>query len=143
MIKRIISAVIISFLFCTSLYALGYDTEKGLMDDMSVIMETYNEKVGAATCSKDFIAANNEFAEQISALAPKMMAMSEKHPEWGNNPPEEVSLSLQRYAQAAAVAFGQSLQQTIMFASEHPDDTALQESLMNITQAFGAMQGKE
>ena len=110
---------------------------------MSVIMETYNEKIGAATCSKDFITANNEFAEQIKTLAPEMTSMSGKHPEWGDNPPEDILPNLQRYAQAAAVAFGQSLQKAIMFANEHPDDTALQKSLMNITQAFGAMQGKE
>jgi len=144
MIKKLILTIIVSFLFCVSLYALnGYNKEKSIINDMTGIMETYNEKIESAVCSKDYIMANNDFAEQIKILAPKMVAMQEKHPEWGDNPPEEFLLLLQRYAQAAEKAFGQSLQKAIQFANEHSDDTALQESLMNITQAFGAMQGKQ
>jgi len=144
MVKKFISVIIIILLSCITLYATdSYSDEKSIINDMISIMETYNKSIEASICSEDFVKANNVFAEQIVIHTPKMNTIIEKHPEWGNNPPEELLPLLQMYTQVCEKAFTQSLPKAIQFSNEHMDESSLQDSLMNITHALGTMQGKQ
>jgi hypothetical protein len=113
------------------LFAFGeeeYAGEKKTMMDMIETIEIYNAAMSDAESTDEVARANNQLSDNLEVHAPRMKDLSEKYPEWGEAPPDEIRPLMDRYIDVFTTFNGESLKKSVDYANTYSDDQELQES---------------
>jgi hypothetical protein len=102
--------------------------EKRVLLDMIDLLERFKARITNAETAEEMTAANWELVEKLERLKPEITELTVKHPEWGKNPPPELSLLIQKYLNANRDFTTMSMQIIFGFLKDHPDDKELAES---------------
>ena len=118
-------------LMCVPLFAFGedeYAAEKKVMLDMIETVEIYNAAMSNAESTDEVARANNQLSDNLEIHAPRMKALSDKYPEWGETPPDEIRPLMDRYMDVFTTFSSESLKKSVDYANTYPDDQELLES---------------
>ena len=69
---------------------------KDIITEMTAGMNLLAEQVEEMSGPENFIEACNCYAKTVEAYGKKMYAVVKAHPEWGENPPEEMQAAMKR-----------------------------------------------
>ena len=79
----------------------------------------------------DVIEANTKLSDALEEFGPKMKSISEQYQDWVENPPEEVTVVMERYMIASG-KFAQGLQKAVQYANDNMDNHAMQDSFRRL-----------
>ena len=105
-----------------------YAAEKKVMLGMIETVEIYNAAMSDAESTDEVAQANNQLSDNLEIHAPRMKALSDKYPEWGETPPEEIKPLMDRYMDVFTTFSVESLKKSVDYANAYPDDQELQDS---------------
>ena len=105
-----------------------YAAEKKVMLGMIETVEIYNAAMSGAESTDEVAQANNQLSDNLEIHAPRMKALSDKYPEWGETPPEEIKPLMDRYMDVFTTFSVESLKKSVDYANAYPDDQELQDS---------------
>jgi cytochrome c556 len=71
-------------------------------------------------------AALKSTADSLEKVIPDMLALTDAHPEWADNPPAEVRKSMDLFMAASQRFFGHALKRAYKYANDYPDNEAMQ-----------------
>ena len=127
--------VVSVLLFCIPIIVFGdddYSDEKKVITDMIETMETYSTAMAEAETCGSVADANNTLSDSLEIYAPRMKALSDEYPEWGETPPDEIRPLIDRYMEAYAVFNSESLKKAVDYANTYTDDQELQDSFRRL-----------
>ena len=105
-----------------------YAAEKKVMLGMIETVEIYNAAMSDAESTDEVAQANNQLSDNLEIHAPRMKALSDKYPEWGETPPDEIRPLMDRYMDVFTTFSVESLKKSVDYANAYPDDQELQDS---------------
>jgi hypothetical protein len=105
-----------------------YAAEKKVMLDMIETIEIYNAAMADAESTGEVVRANNQLSDNLEIHAPRMKALSDKYPEWGETPPDQIRPLMDRYMDVFTPFSLESLKKSVDYANAYPDDQELQDS---------------
>ena len=120
----------------------AYAEERKTIDDLNRVMESYITAVESSNAVETMIQAINDLAVNIEALIPKMKDMAEKYPGWGDNPPEELKETMDRYVEVSKKFFMESLGKAVEYANKYQDNKTLQEAFGKLNLMMSQMGGR-
>ena len=109
-----------------------YAGEKKVMLDMIETIEIYNAAMSDAESTEAVSQANNQLSDNLEIHAPRMKALSDKYPEWGETPPDEIRPLMDRYMDVFAAFSRESLKKSVDYANTYPDNQELQDSFKRL-----------
>ena len=128
MYRVIFVSVLLFFIPFIALSEDQYAGEKKVMMDMIETMDTYNVTMSDAQTTSQVAEANNVLSDNLEIYAPKMKALSDEYPEWGESPSDEIRPLMDRYMEVFMVFNRESLKKSVDYANTYADDQKLQES---------------
>jgi cytochrome c556 len=118
----------------------AYRSEMETLALMVKTMIDFSSRVNSAENDEDIITACNRLAHNLELLGPKMRKLTEEHPDWDSNPPDEVREPMSRYIDAHNV-FSQAVQQVAAYVRQNPDNSELQEAYGRVETQIARMNG--
>lgn len=111
------------------------DTDaKEIIAEMTAGMNVLADHVEEMSSPEDFIEACNCYAETVEAYGKKMFAVIKAHPEWGENPPEEMHATLEAYGEAL-MRYDPALNAIARYANDHMENEAVQTAMKRLNTA--------
>ncbi len=120
----------------------GYVEEKALIEEMTRVMESYIAAIESSDAVETMIQAINNLVVEFESFIPKMKEMAEKNPDWGDNPPEELKETMDRYVEVSKKFFMGSLARAVEYANKHQDNKTLQEAFGKLNLVMSQMGGR-
>ena len=111
---------------------------KEIIAKMTAAMNLLAQDVEEMSSPEDFIEACNRYAETVEAYGKKMFAVVKAHPEWGENPPEEMQATLDEYGEAL-LRYDPALSAITRYANDHYESEAVQEAMKRLNTAVYSM----
>ena len=111
---------------------------KEIITEMTAAMNLLAEQVEEMSDPEDFIEACNCYAETVEAYGKKMYAVVKAHPEWGENPPEEMQATLAKYGEAL-MRYDPALNAITRYANDHSENEAVQAAMKRLNTAVYMM----
>ncbi len=107
-----------------------YAEETTVLAEMSDTMENFTIAMQESETKEDIIGALEILTERLAELVPKIEAVEEEYPEWGENPPEEVAPHMERFLLVSEQFATEGIQILVGYVNENPEDEALMDALM-------------
>ena len=129
--KTIAVTVIITLLF--TVMGAGFTQENGFESEMATLalmvksMLDFSRRINHAENIEEVTVAAERLAGNLETLGPLMKALTEKHPDWDTNPPQEVREPMSRYLDTLLV-YNDAMQKLVAYAEENPENEELQEA---------------
>src|SRR6056297_1108509 len=115
------------------------DTDaKEIIAKMTAAMNLLAQDVEEMSSPEDFIEACNRYAKTVEAYGKKMFAVVKAHPEWGENPPEEMQATLAKYGEAL-MRYDPALNAITRYANDHSENEAVQAAMKRLNTAVYSM----
>ena len=111
---------------------------KEIISKMTAGMNLLAEQVEQMEGPEDFIEACNCYADTVEAYGKKMYAVIKAHPEWGEDPPEEMQATLAEYGQAL-MDYDPAISAITRYANDHSEDKAVQAAMKRLNTAVYSM----
>ncbi|MBN2440794.1 MAG: hypothetical protein JXJ04_05595 [Spirochaetales bacterium] len=99
--------------------------EKRVILDLIDVLQRYNSRIFQASTTEEMTKANDELSDKLEVLNPEILFVTEKHPDWGKNPPEELKTMIQKYLNANQDFGTMSLDLVKLKIESNPDDDEL------------------
>ena len=109
-----------------------YADEKKVIMDMIDTMDTYNTSMSEAQSTIQVADANSVLSDSLEIHVPRMKALSEEYPEWGETPPAEIQPLLDSYMEMFMVFNRESLKKAVDYANRYTEDQELQDSFSRL-----------
>ncbi len=116
---------------CLAFAENQYADDIAVIEAMTTAMREYADKMEAANCTEDVIAATDALSDALDKLGQKMKAVTEKHPGWVDKPPDEVKDVMERYREVEG-RFNSSLNELVRYANEQIDNQSLHDSFQRL-----------
>jgi flagellar hook-basal body complex protein FliE len=132
--NRVLFFTIITIALTVSCLAFAenpYANDVAVIEDMTTVMGEYADKMEAADSTEDLIAATDALSDALDKLGQKMKAVTEKHPNWIEEPPDEVKDVMGRYRKAEE-RFNSSLNKLVRYTNNNMDNQALGDSFQRL-----------
>ena len=132
--NRVLFFITITMVITASCIAFA---ENQYADDVAVIvamttaMGEYADKMETADGTEDVIAATDALSDALDRLGKKMKAVTEKHPNWVDKPPDEVKDVMERYREAEG-RFNSSLNELVRYTNDQIDNQSLHDSFQRL-----------
>jgi cytochrome c556 len=117
--------------------AQAYKEETAVMGRMMEMMESYSRVIAAADSPEAMAKAIEGLSDQLEVILPEMKAVADKHPEWGDAPPEEMRQTMEDFKAASDSFFGGALQKAVEYANKYQDDASLQQAFGRLNHILG------
>ena len=127
-VKRMVFAVLIC-LFLAGCGGAKYVEEKTLLTTVTTAMETFTSAISSAGAPAEITQAIGAFTGKIEEVLPKMKEMSDAHPDWKDNPPQELQGVIDKFKAATENFKSQAMPKIVQVAQENADNLELQDSL--------------
>ncbi|MDD3643627.1 MAG: hypothetical protein PHQ19_09225 [Candidatus Krumholzibacteria bacterium] len=105
-----------------------YQQEKTLLSTATKAIESLTAAINEAGAPEEIASAVNAFAGQFEKLVPAIKKINDEHPDWENNPPSQLKDAMEQY-KSASNGLQEAMPRLMQMASEHMDNTALQDAL--------------
>lgn len=115
-----------------------YAAEMKTLAVMVKSMIDFSHRVEEAATAENITTACTRLTHNLELVGPKMRELTETHPEWDSNPPEEVREPMSRYLDALVV-YSKALQKVLTFVQNNPDNKELQKAYKNLQNAIADM----
>lgn len=106
-----------------------YGAEKTMLGTVTSAIETFTSSIGTAGGPEDLVKVLGAFTGKMESVVPKMKEMSDAHPEWENNPPEELKGAFDKLKAVTTKFQQEAIPKAMTMAREHADNTELQSAL--------------
>ena len=116
---------------CLAFAENQYADEAAVIEETTTAMGEYADKMEAADCTEDVIAATDALSYALDKLGQKMKVVTEKHPGWVDKPPDEVKDVMERYIEVEG-RFNSSLNELVRYTNDHIDNQALNDSFQRL-----------
>jgi len=100
----------------------AFSYEKRVLLDMIDILKRYNARILEAATTEEMTRANEEFSDKLEIFNPEIIFVTKKHPDWGENPPEEMKTIIEEYLKANEEFNAISMDLVKIKVQAHPDD---------------------
>jgi len=111
---------------------------KEIIAEMTDAMNLLAERVEEMSGPEDFVQACDQYAETVEAYGKKMYAIIKAHPEWGENPPEEMKETLTEYREAL-LNYDPAINAITKYANDHSENEAVQTAMKRLNTAVYQM----
>ena len=138
LLSSVLFLLIVSYVWSADVYA----EEKRTIEDFTHVMETYITAIDGSDALESIINAIMDLTVNFEGLIPLMEAMSNKYPDWGDNPPPELKETMARYEEIGTKFFMESMQKTVRYANTHQDNKALQEAFGKLNLVMSQIGGR-
>ncbi|MCF7915629.1 MAG: hypothetical protein K9L66_10725 [Spirochaetaceae bacterium] len=140
--RKIMMVVAISLLCLAAVMQLTAQTSnsdvdadaKEIIAKMTAAMNLLAQDVEEMSSPEDFIEACNRYTETVEAYGKKMFGLIKAHPEWGENPPEEMQATLDEYGEAL-LRYDPALSAITRYANDHYESEAVQAAMKRLNTA--------
>jgi|SRR6056297_1828857 len=140
--RRSMMVVAILLLCIAAVMQLAAETSntnaKDIITEMTAGMNLLAEQVEEMSGPENFIEACNCYAKTVEAYGKKMYAVVKAHPEWGENPPEEMQATLAKYGEAL-MRYDPALNAITRYANDHSENEAVQAAMKRLNTAVYSM----
>lgn len=106
--------------------------EKTLLTGMATAMETFSEAVQSADTPDGITQALTGLTDKLAETLPAMKKLTDAHPEWEENPPEELGDVMAKFKGASEGLMG-SMVKVMSMAQDHADNAELQSAVEKFT----------
>ena len=118
--------------------AAKFAEEKTLLTAVTKAMETFTSAINAADAPPAIASALGAFTGQIEELVPAMKKLTEEHPEWETDPPDELKDTMEKFKSAATGLQG-TMPKLMQMANEHADNEELQGALRKFQEVMSGL----
>ena len=137
--KMVVGFVLLCLVAVMHLAAETSDTDaKEIIAKMTTGMNLLAEQVEQMTGPEDFIEACNRYADTVEEYGKKMYSLIKAHPEWGENPPEEMQATLAEYGEAL-MRYDPAISAITRYANDHSENKAVQAAMKRLNTAVYSM----
>jgi hypothetical protein len=140
--KKYMMVVAVLLLCPTAVMQLAAETSdadaKEIITKMTAGMNLLAQDVEEMSSPEDFIEACNRYAETVESYGKKMYALIKAHPEWGENPPEEMQATLAEYSEAL-MRYDPAISAITRYANDHSEHEAVQAVMKRLNTAVYSM----
>jgi hypothetical protein len=102
-----------------------YKEEKQVIENYNSIINRFSEKMENAYSTEEILNCTNEFIGNIRLLVPKIRGLKKSHPEWENEPPEELKETIDEYHDTM-IRFGKATDKFYNWYMKYPLDYPLE-----------------
>jgi flagellar hook-basal body complex protein FliE len=134
--NRVLFLIIITMTITASCLAFAenqYADDVAVIEAMASAMGEFADKMEAADSPENVIAATDALSDALDKIGQKMKAVTEKHPDWIDTPPTEVTDVMERY-KVAEGRFNSSLNELVRYTNDHADNQPLHDAFMRLNQ---------
>jgi ribosome-associated translation inhibitor RaiA len=132
--NRVLFLIIITMTITASCLAFAenqYADDIAVIEAMTSAMGKFADKMEASDSKEDVIAATDALSDALDKIVQKMKAVTEKHPDWIDNPPAEVTDAMERH-KVAMERFSSGLNELCRFTNDHADNQPLNDAYMRL-----------
>jgi vacuolar-type H+-ATPase subunit I/STV1 len=133
--------VSLSIFLCSLGFAAAeerYEEETTILSEMSDAMENFTIAMQEFETKEDVITAVETLTERLRELVPRIEAVEEEYPDWGENPPEEVAPYMERFLLVSEQFATEGIQILVEYVTDKQEDEELMAALMAFN---GVMEG--
>ena len=123
---------------CIAFAENQYAEDIAVIEAMTTAMGEFADRMEAMEDTEDAIAATDALSDALDNLGKKMKAVTVKHPDWIDEPPDEVKEVMERY-KGAERRFNSSLNELVRYTNNHADNQALNDSFQRLNLAIYKM----
>ncbi len=134
--KRVLFLIIITMTITASCLAFAenqYADDIVVIETMTSAMGGFADKMETADSPEDVIAATDALSDAMDKIGQKMKAVTDKHPDWIDKAPAEVTDVMEGYKTAEG-RFNSSLNELVRYTNEHADNQPLHDAFMRLNQ---------
>jgi len=136
--KRIL-VLVLALILVAGCGAGKYAEEKTLLTTVTKAMESFNAAIGSAGVPEDVAKALGSFSGAIEKVLPKMQELTKAHPEWEDNPPEELKSQFENFEAATSTFRAETMPKVMKFAQDNMDNVDLQNALKKFSNIASQM----
>ena len=132
--KRVLFLIIITMTItasCLSFAENQYADDVAVIEAMTSTMGGFADKMETADSTENIIAATDALSDALDKIGKKMKAVTDKHPDWIDKPPADVSGVMEGY-KVAEGRFSSSLNELVRYTNEHADNQPLHDAFMRV-----------
>ncbi|MBN2325375.1 MAG: hypothetical protein JXQ30_16725 [Spirochaetes bacterium] len=132
--KRVLFFIIIALTITASCLAFAenkYADDVAVIEAMTSAMRGFADKMEAADSPENVIAATDALSDALDKIGKKMKAVTDKHPDWIDTPPTEVTDVMERY-KAAEELFNSSLNKLVRYTNDHAENQPLHDAFSRL-----------
>ena len=134
--KRVLFLIIITMTITATCLAFAenqYADDIAAIESMASAMGEFADKMETSDSTEDVIAATDALSDAMDKIGQKMKAVTDKHPDWIDTPPAEVTDVMEGYKTAEG-RFNSSLNELVRYTNEHADNQPLHDAFMRLNQ---------
>jgi hypothetical protein len=134
--NRVLFLIIFTMTIAASCLAFAenqYADDVAVIEAMTSAMGGFADKMEAADSPEDVITATDALSDALDKIGKKMKAVTDKHPDWIDKAPAEITDVMEGYKTAEG-RFNSSLNELVRYTNEHADNQPLYDAFMRLNQ---------
>ena len=103
--------------------------EKTVLTTVTKAMESFNAAIGSAGAPEEVTKALGSLTGTLEKVLPKMQELTAAHPEWEDNPPEELKGEFDKFEAASNAFKSETMPKVMQYAKDNVSNVDLHEAL--------------
>lgn len=103
--------------------------EKTLLSTVTKAMDSFNAAIGSAGAPEDVTKALGSLTGALETVLPKMKEITSAHPEWENDPPEELKGEFEKFEAATNAFRADAMPKVMQYAKDNISNVELHTAL--------------